>query len=181
MVASLGILFSHQASRYEYRTSFLTRLFGSKKIACAVFCCIIAILALFRFNTFYHAVTPQESWPLIDHMVIRTIGQVLTASGVVMATWAIVALNFYGYGFADSFDILMEERVTSFPFNVFNNPMYLGSTLEYVGASLVAASPTGMLLSALIGAMYLIALHFEEPFTAMIYADKANQNIRKEN
>nr|XP_054749721.1 phosphatidylethanolamine N-methyltransferase-like [Lytechinus pictus] len=170
----------NSVSRYEYQTRFLTNLFGSKKVACSLFCGVIAILALFRFYTFYWAVAGQESWPLLDHIIVKMIGQTLTVSGIIMATSAVIALNFYGYGFADCFDILMEDRVTCFPFNIFNNPMYLGSTLEYIGATLVKASPTGMLLSAMIGGMYIIALHIEEPFTAMIYDDKLNQNIDKE-
>lgn len=37
----------------------------------------------------------------------------------------------------DYFGILMEAKVTSFPFNVIDNPMYWGSTFIYFGWSLM--------------------------------------------
>lgn len=37
----------------------------------------------------------------------------------------------------DYFGILMEAKVTSFPFNVLDNPMYWGSTAVYLGWSLM--------------------------------------------
>ena len=36
----------------------------------------------------------------------------------------------------DYFGILMKERVTSFPFNVTNNPMYDGSTMCFLSTAL---------------------------------------------
>lgn len=37
----------------------------------------------------------------------------------------------------DYFGILMEAKVTSFPFSVLDNPMYWGSTAVYLGWSLM--------------------------------------------
>ncbi|KAF9306035.1 Phosphatidyl-N-methylethanolamine N-methyltransferase [Mortierella antarctica] len=37
----------------------------------------------------------------------------------------------------DYFDILMEARVTSFPFNVNDNPMYNGTALMSLGTALL--------------------------------------------
>lgn len=36
----------------------------------------------------------------------------------------------------DYFGILMDERVTGFPFNVCENPMYVGSTLNFLATAL---------------------------------------------
>ena len=36
----------------------------------------------------------------------------------------------------DYFGILMKEKVTGFPFNVLDNPMYVGSTLLFLAHSL---------------------------------------------
>jgi len=38
----------------------------------------------------------------------------------------------------DYFDILLPAKVTGFPFNVMDNPMYWGSTLNFLGMSLVS-------------------------------------------
>ena len=37
----------------------------------------------------------------------------------------------------DYFGILMDQKVTSFPFNVTENPMYWGSTANYLGLALM--------------------------------------------
>jgi phosphatidylethanolamine N-methyltransferase len=46
------------------------------------------------------------------------------------------ALGFYGTFVGDYFGILQKTRVTSFPFNILDNPMYLGAKLCFVGAAL---------------------------------------------
>lgn len=37
----------------------------------------------------------------------------------------------------DYFGILMDEKVTVFPFNIMENPMYWGSTANYLGLALM--------------------------------------------
>ena len=66
----------------------------------------------------------------------------------------------------------MEDRITSFPFNVTDNPMYNGSTFWFIGHSLVKSSPAGILMAVVIFVMYKFACLFEEPFTGMIYAKR---------
>ena len=36
----------------------------------------------------------------------------------------------------DYFGLLLNKRATGFPFNVMNNPMYWGSTMNFLGYSL---------------------------------------------
>jgi len=55
----------------------------------------------------------------------------------------------------------MTHRVTGFPFNVLNDPMYIGSFLTHVGTSLWFKSPAGLLLSLWILVVYMIALKYE--------------------
>uniref|UniRef100_A0A8C3D0G1 phosphatidyl-N-methylethanolamine N-methyltransferase n=1 Tax=Cairina moschata TaxID=8855 RepID=A0A8C3D0G1_CAIMO len=61
----------------------------------------------------------------------------------------------------DYFGILMEAKVTSFPFSVLDNPMYWGSTAVYLGWSLMHASPAGLLLTAVVAISYTIAVLYE--------------------
>jgi len=74
----------------------------------------------------------------------------------------------------DYFGLLMEERLTHFPFNVLKNPMYVGSTLLFLAQALWKLSPAGVLLS---GWVYLVyktcCVLFEEPFTGYIYSQAA--------
>jgi hypothetical protein len=61
----------------------------------------------------------------------------------------------------DYFGILMDERVTSFPFNVLDNPMYYGSSMVFLSTALWYASPVGIILTGWAFTLYLIALQFE--------------------
>ena len=69
----------------------------------------------------------------------------------------------------DYFGILMEERVTSFPFNVLENPMYVGSAMSFFGTSLWYGKPVGFVLSIEVSVMYCLAMLLEGPFTTRIY------------
>lgn len=62
----------------------------------------------------------------------------------------------------DYFGILMKERVTGFPFNVCDNPMYVGSTCTFLATALWYKSPAGVLLTGVVYIVYKIALSFEE-------------------
>ena len=72
------------------------------------------------------------------------------------------ALGVTGTYLGDYFGILMDEVVTSFPFNITVAPMYYGSTLSFLGTAILYGSPAGVLLTAEVLAVYLIALSFEE-------------------
>ena len=47
-----------------------------------------------------------------------------------------LALGITGTFLGDYFGILMDHRVEGFPFNVLNNPMYVGSTLCFTATAL---------------------------------------------
>jgi len=81
-------------------------------------------------------------------------------------------LGVTGTYLGDYFGILMDERITSFPFNVLNNPMYYGSSMIFLSTALWYASPAGLILTSWAFILYLIALQFEGPFTSMIYAQR---------
>jgi methylene-fatty-acyl-phospholipid synthase len=62
----------------------------------------------------------------------------------------------------DYFGILMDHKVTSFPFNITGAPMYYGSTLSFLGSAILYAKPAGVLLTAEVLLVYLAALQYEE-------------------
>jgi phosphatidylethanolamine N-methyltransferase len=72
------------------------------------------------------------------------------------------ALGFTGTYLGDYFGILMNSRVTSFPFNITDAPMYYGSTLSFLGTALWFGKPAGIVLTAEVLVVYLLALSFEE-------------------
>lgn len=70
----------------------------------------------------------------------------------------------------------MDEPVTGFPFNVTKAPMYWGSTMSFLGTSLLYGRPAGVLLTVEVFLVYLGALQFEDPFTNEIYEKKESEN-----
>ena len=72
------------------------------------------------------------------------------------------ALGITGTYLGDYFGILMDDIVTTFPFNVTEAPMYYGSTMSFLGTAILYGKPAGILLTAEILAVYLVALRFEE-------------------
>lgn len=95
---------------------------------------------------------------------------------VITSTWA---LGITGTFLGDYFGILMDARVEGFPFNVLNNPMYVGSTLCFFGVALFQGSVAGLAITAYVYLVYLIALRFEEPWTGEIYAKRERERAAK--
>ena len=85
------------------------------------------------------------------------------------------ALGITGTYLGDYFGILMDEPVTSFPFNFTGSPMYWGSCCSFVGSAMVWGRPAGLILSALVYGCYKVALSFEDPFTDMIYEKREKE------
>jgi phosphatidylethanolamine N-methyltransferase len=85
------------------------------------------------------------------------------------------ALGITGTYLGDYFGILMDKMVTGFPFNVCSAPMYYGSTMSFLGTAILFGKPAGVLLTVEVLVVYLIALRFEDPFTAGIYKKREEQ------
>jgi methylene-fatty-acyl-phospholipid synthase len=99
------------------------------------------------------------------------------AIGLFLLGQILVLLSFYKLGITGTFlgdycGILMDAPVTTFPFNILNNPMYIGSTLSFLALALYYLSPIGFFLTIEIYIVYRIALLFEEPYTKRIYEEK---------
>lgn len=72
------------------------------------------------------------------------------------------ALGVTGTYLGDYFGILMDEPVTGFPFNITGSPMYWGSAMSFLGVALLRGRVAGLVLTAEVVVMYLIALQYEE-------------------
>lgn len=55
----------------------------------------------------------------------------------------------------------MDARVEGFPFNVLRDPMYVGSTMSFIGGALWYEKPAGLLIAAYVYVVYQIALRYE--------------------
>uniref|UniRef100_A0A3B3XQJ4 Phosphatidylethanolamine N-methyltransferase n=2 Tax=Poecilia mexicana TaxID=48701 RepID=A0A3B3XQJ4_9TELE len=121
----------------------------------------------------------QARWELMERTDVFYVGISLIVTGTVLVVSSFLALGFTGTFLGDYFGILMDEKVTGFPFSVVENPMYWGSTANYLGLALIGASPVGLVLTAIVALAYKVAIRFEGPFTEQIYLQR-NQRRKQE-
>lgn len=114
----------------------------------------------------------QPSHPALETPIAKLAAAVLFASGNILVLTSMYALGITGTYLGDYFGILMDDIVTGFPFNVTASPMYYGSTMSFLGTALWFGKPAGIALTGLVFVVYKIALAFEDPFTANIYAER---------
>lgn len=169
-------LFWNIVARQEYRNKLLTKLFGGNSgAACYALAATIFSLGIVRDLLFKSAIAEQPSHPLLETPYVQAAAVALFLTGnilVVTSTWS---LGITGTFLGDYFGFLMDEMVTGFPFNVTGAPMYWGSTLSFFATSLYFAKPAGILLTFWVYIVYVIALRYEDPFTAGIYAKREQE------
>ncbi len=171
-VSIVSIAFSpffwNAVGRWEHNTRNVTRIFKNKERACYVFAGIVFCLGLVRDFLFVKAISEQPTIELTNF--IHYIGVVFFIIGSIFVGTSMTTLGIHGTYSGDHFKILMKERVTSFPFNVVDNPMYIGSTLCFLSTALHYNSPAGIVLSGWVALTYTIGVvGFEEEFTKKIY------------
>uniref|UniRef100_A0AAA9TTX4 Phosphatidylethanolamine N-methyltransferase n=1 Tax=Bos taurus TaxID=9913 RepID=A0AAA9TTX4_BOVIN len=175
----LGNLDFRKVARWEHKTRKLSKAFGSPRLACYTLGGAILLLNVLRSHCFTQAMLSQPRMQSLDNPAVYHVGLALLGVGGVFVLSSFLALGFTGTFLGDYFGILKEARVTMFPFSVLDNPMYWGSTAIYLGWAIVHASPTGLLLTALVALIYMVAIVYEEPFTAEIYQQKASQAYKR--
>jgi len=174
-------IFWNTVARQEYHNKILTKLAGgNSRYGCYGLAVTIFSIGIFRDFLYERALRQQPSHPLLEGPVATVAAYVLLACGNVLVLSSMWALGLTGTYLGDYFGILMDAKVTSFPFNVTDAPMYYGSTMSFLGTALLFGKPAGLLLTLEVLAVYLIALRFEDPFTAEIYAKRERQRAGKE-
>ncbi|CAI4219903.1 unnamed protein product [Parascedosporium putredinis] len=157
----------------QYHNKLLTNIFGgNSRLACYFLAIVIFSLGIFRDHLFKEALADQPKHPALESDNVKLAAYALFGVGNVLVVTSMWALGVTGTYLGDYFGILMDEMVTGFPFNVTDAPMYYGSTLSFLGATLYYGKPAGFFLTAWIFIVYKIALSYENPFTAGIYARK---------
>ncbi|XP_051959530.1 phosphatidylethanolamine N-methyltransferase [Xyrauchen texanus] len=178
-VAVIAIIFNpffwNVVARWEHRTRGLTQLFGGPYMACYSLGVLILLLNVYRSHSITVAMKGQPQWELLDNVQVYYAGASLMALGLLFVISSFLALGFTGTFLGDYFGILMDKKVTGFPFNVIDNPMYWGSTANYLGLALMNASPVGVVLAAVVGLSYRIAIVYEGPFTEEIYRQRSQR------
>jgi phosphatidylethanolamine/phosphatidyl-N-methylethanolamine N-methyltransferase len=139
---------------------------------------VIFSIGIYRDFLYERALRSQPSHPLLETDLANYIAYALLACGNLLVLSSMWALGVTGTYLGDYFGILMDEMVTGFPFNVTDAPMYYGSTMSFLGTAIWFGKPAGILLTVEVLIVYLIALRFEDPFTASIYAKRAKEQKR---
>ncbi len=143
----------------EYHTHFLTKIFRSPYYGCYALAVVIFGIGVFRDHLYNEALSKQPLYPPI-HQPYIAYG--LIAAGNILVLSSMWTLGVTGTYLGDYFGILMDEKVEGFPFNVTGAPMYWGSTCSFLGVALLRGRLAGLLLTAEVFVMYLLALRFEE-------------------
>ncbi|KAG6004946.1 Phosphatidyl-N-methylethanolamine N-methyltransferase [Claviceps maximensis] len=169
-------LFWNIVARQEYKNKLLTNLFGGdSKTACYGLAVTIFSLGILRDWLYKTAILEQPSHPLLLTVYSQAASYTLLAAGnilVVSSTWK---LGIIGTFLGDYFGFLLDEMVTGFPFNVTGSPMYWGSTMSFLGTALLFGKPAGVLITVWVYLVYVVALRYEDPFTASIYAKRERE------
>uniref|UniRef100_A0A0A9Z3P9 phosphatidyl-N-methylethanolamine N-methyltransferase n=1 Tax=Lygus hesperus TaxID=30085 RepID=A0A0A9Z3P9_LYGHE len=79
-----------------------------------------------RLSDFYASHLPQ---------LCKGIGLALLATGTSLVASAFARLGIVNTYLGDYFGFTMDKKVTAFPFNVLNSPMYTGASLNFFGAA----------------------------------------------
>jgi phosphatidylethanolamine N-methyltransferase len=179
-VAAGAIIFNptfwNTAARSEYHNKTITKLFnGNSLYGCYALAITIFFIGLIRDALYERALRQQPTHPLLEGFVPQAVAAGLLVSGNVLVLSSMWALGITGTYLGDYFGILMDSMVTGFPFSVTDAPMYWGSTASFLGTAVWFGKPAGVVLTALVAVVYKVALTFEDPFTAEIYAKRERE------
>ncbi|KAF4611791.1 hypothetical protein D9613_004007 [Agrocybe pediades] len=167
-------------ARNEYKNKTITRMFGGNtRYGCYFLAILIFSFGILRDNLYHQALLEQPRYPMLPKEYATIVPAILFGLGqlfVVTSTWQ---LGVTGTFLGDYFGILMDHRVEGFPFNVLRDPMYVGSTMCFLATALWLERPVGLLVTAYVYIVYLLALRFEGPFTDMIYSKRAEAEKAK--
>lgn len=160
------------AGRLENKRGVISKLCGNdKEKACYLFAFITFTLGLTRDYLVFTAIALQPK--ITDFLgyfmnintptdFIQTIGTLLLAYGSVLVFSSMYRLGITGTYLGDYFGIFMESRVTAFPYNIYGNPMYVGSTFCFFGHALRSLTVSGLFIACIVWLVYRIAVVFEE-------------------
>jgi phosphatidylethanolamine N-methyltransferase len=163
--AALSIAFNpvfwNIAARSEYEYKVISRWTG-KKLGCYFLALSIFSLGVYRDLLYKKCLQEQPISGWENSTITSLLGAILFIAGNVLVVSSMWALGITGTYLGDYFGIYMEKRVTSFPFNITDNPMYNGSVMSFIGTALWYGKPAGLLLSLQVFCMYKIACWYEE-------------------
>ncbi|PVU87128.1 hypothetical protein BB559_006200 [Furculomyces boomerangus] len=172
-------IFWNVVARLEYRKKTLTKLFGSPRKGCYALGVTIFFLGILRDYLFKLAIADQQKMFETTPFVLKVLSALLLVAGNTLVLSSMYKLGFTGTYLGDYFGILMDDMVTSFPFNITDHPMYIGSAMSFFGVAFYYSSPAGFVLSMFVILSYSKASEHEHEFTTMIYKNAKEAKTSK--
>jgi phosphatidylethanolamine N-methyltransferase len=168
-------------ARFEFHTKYFSKLAGDNILAADIFAHILIEMGIFRNWIFKHQCKNQRQLEISEeyNLLLIIISYFLVSIGFFIVCMSFYRLGIHGIYYADYFGILMKEKVTSFPYNVLDNPLYVGSNTVFLGTTLLYKSPSGLLLTILVWIMYRFASILENPMTDLIYSPENIAKVKK--
>ena len=157
-----NVIYWNITSIIQYKTKFFSDLFGNKKLAVYIHTILIFTFGLSRDFLYKYVVNTSGIFYLIDNQYITWLGYLILLIGTILVLSATYKLGIIGTFNGDAYGFLPPNIITSFPFNLFSAPMYLGSTLNFLGYALIKKSFIGIILTLLVAICYYFGTFFEE-------------------
>ena len=170
----------------EHKRGTITALLGNKYRGAYALAAWIFGSSLYRDHLYSQAILANPDATLVapnstEASVLKGLGVASLGFGMTLVLSSMYKLGVTGTYLGDYFGIFLPARVTSFPFDRFENPMYLGSTCSFLGIALQSNSLVGVGLSAWVWAVYRVATgYFEGPYTDSIYAKRAEEQQKQQ-
>ena len=157
-----NVSFWNTTSRIEYRTKYFTHLIGDSKLAVYIHSVMIFLFGLSRNYLYRYVVNINRSFvPIKGNQLFNYFGYLIITFGTILVVTSTYKLGIIGVYNADAFGFPL-PYVVSFPYNLFRAPMYLGSTLNFLGYAVIKKSYTGLFFSYFVGIVYFCGSLFEE-------------------
>lgn len=137
IVITLHPLVWNAIGRFEYYTRLLSRLFFKPIIGVYAFALWIFVAGIYRDLLFVAAIESQRKDNSLGAVEYQLAAYVLMLAGVALVLTSFYQLGITGTYLGDYFGILMNSKVTVFPFNYFSDPMYDGSTMIFMSKALL--------------------------------------------
>ena len=167
-------------ARVEYSTKILTKIFGSNVRGCYFLAGIITFFSRTRDIIFFLTVLQNKDQYYTSYYFNYLMGTLLFTIGVILVITSTKKLGFLCTHMGDHFVIFLDEKVTTFPFNILNNPMYIGGAMSMFGTSIFFNSITGVGLATFAFIIYnLYSKLYEEQFTKKIYEGRSIKEKNK--
>ena len=167
--------------RFEYSTKLISRAFGSNIKGCYFLTILVMIVSRTRDLVFAMVVLQNRNQYEVPGTINFILGAVLFTAGIMLVVISNNKLGLLGTHMGDHFGIFLDAKITSFPFNILENPMYTGSFMGMLGFAIFFNSFTGIKLALFALLVYnLYSKLYEEKFTTYIYEQKAEREKVKQ-